>query len=300
MIITRLGGGMGNQMFQYAIGRSLAVKNSTSLGLYLDALLDRSNNGEETFRNFDLDVYNIKAEIVSRSKVPIMYKYYNKGVGDFFLRGIRFLLRRIFRVKMDGKENSNGFDESILSLGRNAYLEGGWQSEKYFIDIAEIIKDDFKLKTQLTSKIKELMNTIKRENSLCMHVRRGDYVNDKNFEVVNNEYYDNALNYISKKTKIDKIYVFSDDIKWCKENIKFENPTMFVGEEYSGIKAEGHHVLMRSCKNFIIPNSTYSWWAAWLSDRKDKIVIVPKKWFPDESIHSKKCIDIVPSDWIRI
>jgi hypothetical protein len=116
-------------------------------------------------------------------------------------------------------------------------------------------------------------------------------------EIVGKDYYDRGIERIKSLTKIDKIYVFSDDVKWCEDNMKFEFPTMFVGDEYSGVKAEGHMALMSSCHNFIIPNSSFAWWSAWLSTYKDKIVIVPKQWFVDSSINSD---DLIPSGWIRI
>lgn len=300
MIITKIGGGMGNQMFQYAIGRSLSIKNNTKLGLYLEALLDRSYKSKYTFRNYDLDIFNVDAEIVDRSMIPFMQKYYNKGFVSFIIRSVRFILRNFFKIKIKGREKNFSFDNSILQLEDGVCLEGCWQNEKYFIDISDIIRKDFTLKYLLPDNIKNLMDVIKKENSLCLHIRRGDYVGDKNFENVTKEYYDKAILYISKKTKIDKIYVFSDDIKWCEDNMKFEYPVMFVGDEYSGKKAEGHHILMRSCSNFIIPNSTYAWWAAWLSDNKDKIIVVPEQWFPRNSIHYNKNIEIIPDNWIKI
>lgn len=300
MIITRLEGGMGNQMFQYAVGRALSIKNDTSFGLYLDALLDRTKKENYTFRNYDLDIYNVKAEIVGRSSVPLMYKYYNNTTKDFILRGIRYVIKRLFFIKLKGIDNGYKFNESVFSLGKNAYLEGVWQSEKYFIDIRDVLIKDFKLKNPPSENMQNLVKIIEKENSLCLHVRRGDYVGDKNFEVVDKNYYDNALKYLSSNIKIDKIYVFSDDIRWCEENMKFEFPTMFVGEEYSGEKAEGHHVLMRACKYFIIPNSTFAWWSAWLSERDGKIVVAPSKWFPEKSINIDKFQDILPDDWIKI
>jgi hypothetical protein len=142
-----------------------------------------------------------------------------------------------------------------------------------------------------------LIEVIKKENSLCIHVRRGDYVGNKYHEIVGKEYYNKGIDYISSKIKIDKIYVFSDDIKWCEENMHFDYPTMFVSDEYAGQKAEGHMALMRACKYFIIPNSSYAWWASWLSESKDKIVVVPKQWFTDEKINSD---DLIPEGWIRI
>ena len=96
---------------------------------------------------------------------------------------------------------------------------------------------------------------------------------------------------------VEKIYVFSDDIEWCRANLSFGIPTMFVGDEYAGEKGEGHMYLMSKCKYFIIANSSFSWWGAWLALFKDKIVICPKQWFGDASIDTS---DLIPESWIRI
>lgn len=293
MIIVRLQGGMGNQMFQYALGRALSVKNNVPLGLDLTFLLDRTPIPNFTFRNYDLDVFNIETSIVDKKDIPFLYRKYNFGI---FMRYFDYARRKLFSTS--GKEKKGFyFDKEILNLGSNAYLEGWWQSPKYFADIEDIIRKDFTLKNELPINIKNLLEVIKKENSLCIHVRRGDYVGNSNHEIVGNEYYDRGIEKMKSLTKIDKIYVFSDDIKWCEENMKFEFPTMFVGEEYAGTKAEGHMALMSACHNFIIPNSSFSWWSAWLSDYKDKIVIVPKQWFTDASINSD---DLIPKNWIRI
>ena len=114
---------------------------------------------------------------------------------------------------------------------------------------------------------------------------------------VNDEYYLRGIDYISKKTPIEKIYVFSDDANWCKENIKFEFPTMYVDDEYAGMKGEGHMYLMSKCRNFVIANSSFSWWGAWLSSYENKIVVCPKQWFGDVSIDTN---DLIPEDWKRI
>ena len=158
MIITKLQGGMGNQMFQYALGRSLSIKNNDSLGLDIESLLDRNSSLKNTFRDFDLDVYNINAEIVKRSMVPFMRKYYYKGFIAFFARSARYIIRNVFLSDTKGKEKCFCYDESILQLKGDIYLEGCWQSEKYFIDIADIIRKDFSLKYSLPDNIKNLMD----------------------------------------------------------------------------------------------------------------------------------------------
>jgi hypothetical protein len=291
MIITKLKGGMGNQMFQYAVGRALSVKYNVPLGLDLSFLLDRTPRPNFTFRDYDLDVFNINAEIILESNIPFIYRT-PKGK-------LRLFLSHIYRkfLKIPGIEKNFSFDSSILNSGSDAYLDGYWQSPKYFNDIENVIRRDFTLKNEPPLNIQNLLEVIKKENSLCIHVRRGDYVGNLNHEVVNNDYYNKGIEKIKELIKIDKIYIFSDDIKWCEENMKFEIPIMFVGEEYSGKKSEGHLSLMSACHYFIIPNSSFSWWAAWLSPYKDKIVIVPQQWFTDKNRDSS---DLIPKEWIRI
>jgi hypothetical protein len=288
--MVRLKGGMGNQMFQYALGRTLSLRYRVPL--VLDIELYKLKN-HLTKREYDLDVFNVEGSIAAREEIPIRERNYGNGKFLFdlneFVRGI---------VNRRGKEHSFAFDPKILSLGPDAYLDGYWQSPKYFNAIADVIRKDFSLKKPPAENIQKLAEEIKSQNSLCIHVRRGDFVGNKLHEVVvGTEYYTKEVEYIKGRATVDKIYVFSDDIKWCENNLKFQFPTMFIGDEYSGVKAEGNLYLMSLCKNFIIPNSTFSWWGAWLSSNPNKIVIVPKQWFADPAINSS---DLIPPEWIRI
>jgi hypothetical protein len=273
MITVKLKGGLGNQMFQYALGRALSLKHKVPLGLDISTYEIKD---PRVARYYALDVFNITGNALS--KIPLRYKLHN-----FF--------------SYPGKEKYFNFDPAILQLSDGAYLNGYWQSPKYFEGFKDIIKKDFTLKNFPASNIQTLAEEIKSQNSLCVHVRRGDYVGNKFHEVVDNEYYRKGLDRISTMTTIEKIYVFSDDINWCKENISFEIPTFFVEDEYSGEKGEGHMYLMSKCKNFIIANSSFSWWGAWLATYENKIVICPKQWFGDASIDTS---DLIPKEWIRI
>ncbi len=271
MIIVRLRGGMGNQMFQYALGRALASKYNVPLKL--DAR-EYKKNFYSVKRKYTLDLFDTKAELATKKEIFLGQLFYKKG-----------------------KEKHFHFDPKMLLLGPNVWFDGYWQTPKYFNAIETTIRKDFTFKNPFSSDVKDLMETIKNQESVCIHVRRGDYVGNKHHEVVNKEYYDRGLEYLKNKTKIDKIYVFSDDIKWCQENMKFEFPTMFVGEEYAGERAEGHLALMSTCHHFLIPNSSFSWWAAWLAEFNTKIVLVPKQWFTDISINTE---DLIPNKWIKI
>ncbi len=296
MIIVRLSGGMGNQMFQYSLGRALSIKYNVPLRLdttFIEHRIKMPNilRPNFSFRNFDLDVFNIQAEIAT----PQDISFWNRPIlsGKIMLI-IDAVLRKLAVFK--GWEKSMNFNEKILSLGPNAYLQGFWQSQKYFENIADEIRHDFTLKDPVSVATQDLISEIKNTESVCVHLRRthggGSYHTKYDMD-----YYDNGIKYISDKKKIDKIFVFSDDIEWCKENIKFDFPTFFAGKEYAGKKGEGDLFLMSNCKNFIIPNSTFSWWGAWLSTSSDKIVICPKSWYSDNSINTD---DLIPESWVRI
>ncbi|MEK7564205.1 MAG: alpha-1,2-fucosyltransferase [Patescibacteria group bacterium] len=281
MIIVRLKGGLGNQMFQYALGRVLSLRHNTALGLdtsfYKLDLIPK--------RRYDLDLFNITGKVLSKNNIPFLYRISQK-----------FRLVDKF-IPNKGKEKFFHFDPNIFSLGSSLYLDGYWQSPKYFEGFEDAIREEFTFKNPLPLKINNLATDIENINSLCIHVRRGDYVGNANHDVFSMEYYKKGVDYINQQTKIDKIFVFSDDIEWCKNNLIFEMPVFFVGNEYAGLKDEGHMYLMSRCKNFIIANSSFSWWAAWLSVSKNKTVVCPKNWFKDASINTD---DLIPKEWIRI
>lgn len=296
MIIVRLSGGMGNQMFQYAFGRALSLKHNVPLKLNIQTFLDQADRPfakNFAVRKYDLDVFNIKAEIAESNDIPFLHRMYWKGGLMLVIDAVR---RRIFFPK--GKEQSFRFNNKYLSLNKDAYLIGEWQSPKYFAGYEDIIRSDFSLNTTISEDIKKLGEEIRGCNSVCLHVRRKDFVGNSLHDTgIGQNYYTQSLVKIQKKSQIDRVYVFSDDIGWCENNLSFDYPVTFVGENYAGEKQTGHFWLMQQCKHFIICNSSFSWWAAWLSTNPDKIVIAPKKWFNDPSINTE---DLIPENWIRI
>ncbi len=296
MIILRLKGGLGNQMFQYALGRVLSIKNKTELVFNIEAYEDVSERpfkGNFAIRTYDLDVFNIEGRIAKKNEIPFLYRMYFKGSLMLLIDAIR---RRIFKHKAQ-ELCIQKFNPKMLGSGPDTYVDGFFQSPKYFIGFEDVIKKDFTLKNPPSFNIQNLANEIGNTNSLCIHVRRGDYVGNKYHEVVDNEYYKKGIEYISSKTVIEKIHVFSDDIDWCRENLAFKIPAMFVDDGYAGSKGEGHMFLMSQCHYFIIANSSFSWWGAWLSNYENKIVVCPKQWFTDASIDTN---DLMPKDWIRM
>ena len=281
MIIVRLQGGLGNQLFQYAFGRALSLKHNKSV--FFEKSFKQHSIFGITKRYYALDVFTIEAKILEENNLHKITS------------AIKRILQKIFHIQWRGLEKSFVFDEKMLGV-KDGYFDGYWQSYKYFQEIESVIKHELVLK-EVSPEIGQLADKIEKEKSLAIHVRRGDFVNNKKHEVVKNDYYQKALQIIESKNTIEHVYVFSDDIDWCEKELHFDYPTTFVSSVYEGKHGEGHLYLMSKCQYFIIPNSTFAWWGAWLSNRKEKIVVAPKVWRNDIFIETD---DLLPQDWINI
>ena len=276
MIITRLAGGLGNQMFQYAFARSLSIKYNTNLKIDLSFLKNRNMGPNFTYRNYELDIFNVVEDFNSTFENCIRFDEphlnYSKEIVDNINRQI---------------------DKDIM-------IDGYWQSVKYFEESKSVIKSDFTFKSLVddssVDKIKLMLDDIRSTNSVMLNIRRTDFLNNDFHGVMGLEYINKSTELLESKIDNPKYFIFSDDIEWCKENIKLNN-MVIVDHSYKGDRFSYYLQLMKECKNFIIPNSSFAWWSAWLSDSPNKIVIAPKKWLTDESIDTS---DLIPSDWIRI
>lgn len=276
MIIVKLSGGLGNQMFEYSIGRALSIKNNTELKLDLSFLKNKNMGHNFVYRDYELDMFN--------------------GVEDF-----DFTLDNCFTAAEPHLHYSKEFVENI---GRNAdkkiLIDGYWQSPLYFDEIQSIIRSDFQFKNKIDAssdeRVLSMLNDIRDTNSVMINVRRTDYLNTDFHGVMGMEYINKAIALIESKIENPKYFIFSDDIEWCKENIKLDN-MVIVDHSYKGDRFSYYLQLMIECKHFIIPNSTFAWWAAWLSESDNKIVIAPKNWFANPNINTES---ITPSTWIRI
>lgn len=288
-------GGMGNQLFQYAIGRSLAEKNSNcKMKMDITGYFDQS--GGITPRSYALGVFNI-GENFSDKKEIIQIK---GGVYGF----VSSLVCRFKKNKTEEKdtffrEPRFSFSPEILKIKGDAYLEGYWQTEKYFQDVEDVIRREFTLKKEFSIEDKEITKEIKNSNAVSLHIRRGDYVanasTSKFHGICGLEYYANAVGIIGEKVKNPVIYIFSDDIEWVKKNLKIDYPVRYVSDGI--LKDYEELMLMSYCKHNIIANSSFSWWGAWLNNYPEKIVIAPRQWFADQSVDTS---DVIPGEWIKI
>lgn len=261
MKIMKIMGGLGNQMFQYAYARNLELKGKKVI---FDISFFYGNKAEgDTPRDFKLNNFNLltKAQF---SKKP-------HRILDFL-------------VKVKRK------------IGFNIFTD--YPSEKYFIDNREEIKKEFVLKQELGKKSLEILEKIKSQNSVSVHIRRGDYISNEKISqhhgVCELDYYLAAIKVIKDKIINPVFFIFTDDINWVKEN--------FSGNEYflvSGLSISDVEelVLMSKCKNHIISNSSFSWWGAWLGVNPKKIVVAPSLWLKAKPKISEK---IIPDSWIKI
>ncbi|UBK78245.1 alpha-1,2-fucosyltransferase [Clostridium perfringens] len=286
MIIVKLSGGLGNQMFQYASAKGVAKLNNDSL------YIDISHYDKYYDRDYKLSNYNIKENLISKESLPIKFKILNNRLVNKFIR--------IFNIAIKGKDiyiNQNDFGIYNCLLKpfkyRNLYLNGYWQNEVYFKEISAIIRKEFVLKDISNIKEMDIYKVIVNSNSISIHVRRGDYLTKNNkdlYGVCSLEYYKKSIEFMKKKVINPTFLVFSDDIEWAKENFNFKENFIFIDKELFDYE---ELYLMSKCKHNIIANSSFSWWAAWLNNNKEKIVVAPEKW----TISLTQSQQIVPKSW---
>lgn len=286
MFIVSINGGLGNQLFQYAFGRHLAHLHQT------EVRFDLSVFDSPEHRAYALNHFNTTVNKAKQRELPF---HIRKGYKN--LRLVRSLLNRFFYPYNIIKQKQFNFNPAYLAETKNAYYWGYWQSEKYFYGVNDLIKQELTFKEDIPNADKSLIQKIEEKNSVCLHIRRGDYVGHSLLPVCDLSYYKKAINIIATKVQQPYFFIFSDDIGWCKNNIFIAHEHEFVntGEPYRDLR------LMTHCKHNITANSSFSWWGAYLGKYEDKIVISPKQWFveeADQNNYSTK--DIIPQNWTTI
>lgn len=297
MIITKLDGGLGNQMLQYSIGKSLAVKLNTNLKIDSSNLERDKDQLQGTFikRSLKLQVFDIALNEASTFEKKVFKSGIYNNIKIFLASRIKIPNLNIYY-----KEESRLFDKRLFSLNANLYLEGYWPNHKYFDSIRPTLLRDFTLKHNPDKLNKNLLDLINNCQSVALHIRRSDYITNKDaanhFAKLSLDYYKKGIEFIKNKITNPIFFIFSDDVEWVKSNLKIKENFVIcdvntVDNGFDDLR------LMRNCKHFIIANSTLSWWGAWLSENEDKIVIAPQQWFVDE-IKNKH--EILLSNWIKL
>jgi hypothetical protein len=293
MIITKLLGGLGNQMFQYAAGRALSIQLNQPLRLDVSDFANyRLHHGFELSRLF--------AGVMEVASSEDMRRILSWRAAPIFRR---LLLRQelaVFRGTQFVVEPHFQYWAGISQVPPNAYLTGYWQSEKYFKDIEHSLRADFVFKLPMSDKNQATADEIEQCNSVSLHVRRGDYVQNTNVlplqALCSIEYYRMAIRQIAEHVQQPVFFIFSDDIAWVKNNLKIDFPCQFVDHNH-GTESYNDMRLMSMCRHHIIANSSFSWWGAWLGQSKNKNVLYPMNWFNNPSYSIG---DLAPESWIPI
>lgn len=287
MIIVKLVGGLGNQLFQYAFGRALAEKFQTELKLDTTDLQYSKN------RDYALSPFRIKESFASLEEIKAMGFRRRSLISKLMIK-----LRQRVKIGKSGyyKEKRYEFDPEDLDLSDHCYVDGFWQSEKYFIDIEDTIRKEYRFKSLPDRENQKLLDDIQANDSVSLHIRRGDYITHQDvnrvFGVCTDSYYQSAISEMNRRLKSPHYYVFSDDIPWVQKAFKIESDHTIVTINNSNAHEDLR--LMIHCKHNIVANSSFSWWGGWLNPNPDKTVIAPSPWFQTKRNES----DLIPDGWL--
>jgi hypothetical protein len=285
MIILKLQGGLGNQLFQYALARQISIKRGKKL------LFDTTYYRFVRNRKFLLDQFNTKGKNLEFSDAPSLFLTTLPVIGKIYLK-----ILKIFGVSKFSRLTESQFytfDPKWYSGMDNLYLEGFWNNPEYLTLFWPRIKRELSQKESAFAHLSMYLKTIKSTESVAVHVRRTDYLKVKNLGVCSIRYYKDAVRRMRTKLHNPQFYVFSDDLNWSKKNLHFLADATFVDFTINEIE---DFFLMRNCKHHVIANSTFSWWAARLKEHKKHLIIAPYPWQSATS----PADSLVLSSWIKI
>lgn len=301
MIIVNVKLGLGNQLFQYAFGRSLAhhwddrVKFDCS---WFDT--------PDANKTFGLSYFDIDPEIASEEDIASVVRFggYGRRLAErlsirfptLAASWFNFLRERPQDFLVFGRTVPRNWEytPSVFDLSGHMYFDGYWQSARYFRNASDELSDNLRVSTSIAGENQVVRDEIQSRTAVSVHVRRGDYVRlDSALPI---SYYDKAFQYMEDRFDDITYYVFSDDIDWAREHLQSERPMRFVSHNGPEEAHEDLRLMYESTHN-IISNSTFSWWGAWLNRNDDKQVIAPSRWF---RWHHTRNLDIIPSTWTTI
>ena len=290
IVVSRITSGLGNQLFQYALARSLAVQNNASL--YFDLSYYNQTYATDTVRLFKLHNFAIDYRVLSTSP----YQYVSKATKLLPNRTLKPL------VEFVAEKQFHFSPDVFRATARFVTLEGFWQSERYFGRHSDVIRRELTFRRQTGPTFERYKYEIEHtEHPVSLHIRRGDYVNhpefSQSFGFVGLDYYQKAVAFLTERLPTARFFIFSDDADWVKQNLMIANPHTFVTN--TGTDADLDDLqLMSRCQHHIIANSSFSWWGAWLNADRQKIVIAPKQWFRNKP--DWNTTDLIPSNWLRL
>jgi len=287
MIVLRLVGGLGNQLFQYCTGRAVATRLAAEL--VLDTGWFQGPFLTDTRRVFGLQSFRIKARLPTRRENAWLSLYSNPLLARVpFPRPWRYI-----------REAHYHFDNRIESLPDNVYLSGYWQSEKYFLSIRDSLLEDLQPSQQAPDAWTAHLQTVTVAESVSMHIRRGDYVSRPTTAAYHGalplSYYHDAARFVASRVRNPVFFVFSDDPDWVTDNLRLEHP-MHVVTPFS-TDPVWEMLLMSKCRHSVVANSSFSWWGAWLKTHPGSVTVAPMRWFGDPD---RNTADLTPTAWHRL
>ena len=291
MIVVSMKGGLGNQLFQYAIGRRLSLARGCQLGLDLAWYDDPEVRLGTTPRKYELGQFNIAASRAAKSDVERI-----RSIGSRSFRGRSTLARAgILRPRGWIRERTPfRFDSFVAAAGDESYLDGYWQAARYFSDIDDVIRADLAFEQPATAETVRQLTQIEASTSVGVHVRRGDYTTSQSHHpLCSAAYYQRAMERLLSRVPDAKFFVFSDDPRWAADNIARIGPLEVVAHNDNESGYEDLR-MFAACRHHVIANSTFSWWGAWLNPRPGKIVIAPDRWLTSIATAAT---DLLPSGW---
>jgi hypothetical protein len=295
MIIVRLRGGLGNQLFQFAAAYSLAQQKNVPLKA------DLYTYTKHPYRKYELRHFNIALPEATREEV-------HRFTGSNFISRYLNKKNNYFNCPEVFAQPHYHFYEDFFSLPVPIYLSGYWQSEKYFSAVSDSLRKMIVPSKPLDQRNADLVSTVRACDSVAVHIRRSDYTTAGFFHPMSLDYYTRAFEAVDEKISHPRYFVFSDDIAWSKQQLSHLADVTFV-DHNKGDDSFKDLVLMSSCRHQVIANSTFSWWAAWLNDFKDKTVIAPATWFHNTWLAKKEPVypsryyntrDLIPPGWTRL
>jgi Glycosyl transferase family 11 len=288
-VIARMSGGLGNQIFQYACARTVADRLGTEL------LLDLSTYGRqpasETPRTFGLDVFRVRY----RTAAPEDLRPFARHFGNRWQQRAARLTSSAQVIAQQG----SSYDPRIEQVGPGTYLNGHWQSARYFSSNADRLRADLVPVRSFDAEDEAFAARMSASTSVSVHVRRGDYVTNSSTQAhhptCGTAYYGRAADHLLRAHPDAHFFVFSDDMDWARSHLQFAAPVEFVHRPNSSAHVD--MLLMARCRHHIIANSSFSWWGAWLAADRAGSVIAPKEWYRDPAIDTS---DLLPPSWIRL
>lgn len=286
-VIVRLGGRLGNQMFQYAAAKALAMR--LQLPLEVEGLDPQSR-------------HKSRVQVLEAFQLQLPFRAIRKNrLEKNLLKLVRLGLPIHLRGQKIFLEDGFRYDERFETINGGRYLIGGWVSPRYFESIRDTLLNDFRFKGTLGESAGHVEQQISNADcSIAAHVRRGDYVSDprilERFGICEHDYYLAGIRHVREQHPGCHCFVFSDDIEAASAELGDLEDLSFV----RGNSQEEDLHLMSLCDHNIVANSTFSWWAAWLNRNPQKIVIAPKNWFGPKLANRYSTVDMIPAEWVRL